>query len=137
VVKDLLQAIIRGEVEPPPVSRLLGLRAISGGDGRAVFDLDALPEHANPMGTVQGGIICALADAALGFAFATTLDDGESFTTVDLNTKYLRPIREGTMTASARVINRGRTLGLLECDVTDSEGRLLAHVTSTCMVLRR
>ena len=121
---------------PPPVAELVGLDILSAADGEAVFVLDVDERHENPMGFVQGGIICVLADAAMGFAFVTTLADGESFTTVEMKTNFLRPVASGRLTATGRMLNRGRTLGLAEAHVRDEEGRLIAHATSTCMALR-
>ena len=131
-----LDAMLRGDVPPPPVAELLGLRLVSVADGEVVFELDVRPEHANPMGTIQGGVICALADAAMGLAYASRLDDGESFTTLELKTNYLRQVRDGTLVATGRVVHAGRTIGLTSCDVVDGEGRKVAHATSTCMTLR-
>lgn len=121
---------------PPPVAELVGLDIVSYGDGEAVFSMEVEERHENPMGFVQGGVICVLADGAMGFAFATTLDDGESFTTIEMKTNFLRPFAAGRLVASGRVLNRGRTLGLTEAHVRDQEGRLIAHATSTCMALR-
>jgi uncharacterized protein (TIGR00369 family) len=88
------------------------------------------------MGTVQGGIFCALADAAMGFAFFSTLADGESFTTVELKINYLRPFWAGTLLANGWVVSRGKTVGMTECDVVDEQERLIAKATSTCLALR-
>ena len=134
--KDHLDALLRGDVPPPPVATLLGIRAVSFGDGEAVFEMEVRPEHANPMGTLQGGVICALADAAMGLAYATRLEEGETFTTLELKTNYLRAVTEGTLTATGRVLHGGRTVGLTDCDVVDEQGRRVAHATSTCMTLR-
>lgn len=98
--------------------------------------LDAGERHGNPMGFLQGGVICALADGAMGFAYFTTLEDGESFTTVEMKTNFLRPFTTGRLVATGRVLARGRTLGLAEAHVRDESGRLIAHATSTCMTLR-
>jgi uncharacterized protein (TIGR00369 family) len=87
------------------------------------------------MGTLHGGILCDLADAAMGVAFATTLQLDESFTTLELKINFLRPVWNGLLTAQADVISRGRTVGMVECKVTDEKGRLIARATSTCMVL--
>ena len=133
---ELLQAMIRGEAPPPPVATLLGLELLSAADGEAVFQLEAQERHANPMGTLHGGIVCDLADAAVGVAFSSTLGEGESFTTLELKLSFLRPFWTGLLTARATIIQRGRTVGLVECRVTDPEERLVAHGTSTCMVLR-
>jgi uncharacterized protein (TIGR00369 family) len=72
----------------------------------------------------------------MGVAYASTLADGESFTTLELKINFLRPFRNGLLTATARVVKGGRTVGLTECDVTDTEGRLIARAMSTCMTLR-
>jgi uncharacterized protein (TIGR00369 family) len=135
-LREHLEAMFRGQRPPPPVSELLGLRLLSFADGECVFEMEAKPEHGNPMGTLQGGIICALADAAMGMAVATTLGEGETFTTLELKTNYLRQVVEGTLTATGRVLHAGRTIGLATCDVVDEQGRLVAHATSTCMTLR-
>src|SRR3712207_6094551 len=84
-MKDLVQQMLRGQVPPPSVATLVGFTLDEAGDGRAVFRLDSDPaRHANPMGTVHGGILCDIADAAMGMAYASTLADGESFTTLEL-----------------------------------------------------
>ncbi|HEY8080111.1 MAG TPA: PaaI family thioesterase [Labilithrix sp.] len=128
--------MIRGEIEPPPVARLIGLELVAIDRGHSVFEMDASKKHANPMGTLHGGILCDLADAALGTAMASTLEDGESFTSLDLSIKFLKPVWSTRLRATARTVKRTRTLGLLECDVTDPGGSLVARVSSTCMVLR-
>ena len=88
------------------------------------------------MGTVHGGILCDLADAAMGFAYASTLQQDETFTTLELKINFLRPVWHTRLTATANVVQRGRTVGLVECDVRDAEGRLVARASSTCMTLR-
>jgi uncharacterized protein (TIGR00369 family) len=133
---DHLRALLRGDVEPPPIAKLVGLEFIAIGLGHSVFELSAGPEHANPMGTLHGGIICDLADAALGMAMATTLEDDESFTSLDLTAKFLKPVWKARLRATAQLVKRTRSLGLLECEVTDDGGSLVARVYSTCMVLR-
>jgi uncharacterized protein (TIGR00369 family) len=119
-----------------PVAKLIGFRPTSVGEGKAVFELQAGPQHANPMGTLHGGVLCDVADAAMGVAYASTLGEGETFTTLELKINFLRPFRNGTLTATARVVKSGRTIGLTECDVTDPQGRLIARAMSTCMTLR-
>ncbi len=98
--------------------------------------MEADERHHNPMGTLHGGIYCDLADAAMGYAYAATLAEGETFTTVELKINFFRPVRQGKLTAEARVVKAGSTLGYVECDVKDGEGRLLARAASTCMKLR-
>ena len=121
---------------PPPVAELIGLRMVSAGGGESRMELEVEERHSNPMGTVHGGILCDLADAAMGVAYFSTLADGESFTTLELKINFLRPFWQGGLVANGRVVSRGRTVGLTECDVLDAEGRLIARATSTCMTLR-
>jgi uncharacterized protein (TIGR00369 family) len=98
--------------------------------------LEAGEQHSNPMGTIHGGILCDLADAAMGMSFFSTLEDGESFTTLELKMNYLRPFWTGVLLAHGRVVSRGKTVGLTECRVVDADDRLIAHATSTVMALR-
>ena len=131
-----LERVLRGEAPPPPIAQLLGLLLTSVETGRVVIEMDASKRHANPMGTLHGGVICDLSDLAMGASMATTLEDEESFTTLDLTTKFLKPIWNARLRAKGRVIKRTRTLGLIECDVEDEKGSLVAKVFSSCMVLR-
>jgi len=119
----------------PGVAKLIGFRLSAVGNGEAVVELDSGPQHYNPMGTVHGGVLCDIADAAMGVAFATTLDADQSFTTLELKINFLRPVWESMLQAKARVTSRGKTVGLIECDVTDADGRLMARASSTCLVL--
>lgn len=121
---------------PPPVAELLGIDRVSFADGKCTMKLEAGEQHANPMGTIHGGIICDLADAAMGMAFFTTCADGESFTTLELKINFVRPFWTGTLLAHGRVVSRGKTVGLTECDVLDEDDRLIAKATSTVMALR-
>jgi uncharacterized protein (TIGR00369 family) len=118
------------------IMKFLEMQPVSTGDGRAVVELSTGPQHMNPMGTVHGGIFCDLADAAMGMAFGSTLGAGESVTTVELKINFLRPVWETRLRAEARVVSRGKNLGLVECDVKDEQGRLVARSSSTCYVLR-
>jgi uncharacterized protein (TIGR00369 family) len=121
---------------PPPVAELLGIELVEAGGGQCTMRMEAGEQHSNPMGTIHGGILCDLADAAMGMAFFSTLDDGESFTTLELKINYLRPFWTGKLVAHGTVISRGKTVGLAECRVVDAEERPIAHATSTCMALR-
>lgn len=129
-------AMVNGEASAAPVGKLIGFRPTSIEPGKAVFELEAGPQHANPMGTLHGGVVCDVADAAMGTAYASTLGEGESFTTLELKINFLRPFWTGLLVATGRVVKSGRTIGLTECDVTDAQGRLVARAMSTCMTLR-
>jgi uncharacterized protein (TIGR00369 family) len=119
-----------------PVGDLIGFDVPQAGNGRALVTLQSGPQHFNPMGTLHGGILCDIADTAMGVAFASTLGLGESFTTVELKINYLRPVREARLRAEGRVVQRGRTIGYVECEVIDENGKLVAKSNSTCLVLR-
>jgi uncharacterized protein (TIGR00369 family) len=126
---------MRAKTNEVPVARLIGFEAKEIGDGRATVTLSAGPQHANPMGTLHGGILCDIADAAMGMAFASTLGSGESFTTVELKINFFRPVWEAQLKAESRVVRRGRNLGYVECEITDDSGRLIAKAASTCLAL--
>jgi uncharacterized protein (TIGR00369 family) len=119
-----------------PVARLIGFEAKEIADGRAIVTLAAGQQHANPMGTLHGGILCDIADAAMGMAFASTLEPGESFTTIELKINFFRPVWEARLRAEGKMVRRGSTIGYIECEITDEGGRLVAKASSTCMALR-
>jgi uncharacterized protein (TIGR00369 family) len=119
----------------PAIGKLIGFRLVAFGGGEATVELNSGPQHYNPMGTVHGGVLCDIADAAMGMAFASTLEAGQSFTTLELKINFLRPVWESNLQAKARVTSRGKTVGLVECDVIDANGRLMARASSTCLVL--
>ena len=107
---------------------IAGFTIIAAEPGRVTCRMQARVDlHANPMGTVHGGILCDIADAAMGLAHASLLADGESFTTLELKINFLRPVWTGTLRAKGRVVHGGRTIGMTECDVTDADGRLVAQ----------
>src|SRR5712675_487392 len=134
-ILELAQKIMRREVPPPPISRLLGFVIKAIEPGHAVFEMEVDERHHNPMGTLHGGIYCDLADAAMGFAYASTLAEGETFTTIELKINFLGAVRKATLTAEARVVKAGSTLGYIECEVKDQTGKLVARAASTCMKL--
>jgi uncharacterized protein (TIGR00369 family) len=133
---EIARGMLRGEQPPPPVARLIGFVLKEIEPGRAMFELEVGDRHHNPMGTLHGGVYCDLADAAMGMAYAATLQDGESFTTVELKINFLRAVRRATLTAEGKVVKAGSTLGYTECEVRDEQGRLVAKAASTCMKLK-
>src|SRR6266849_381101 len=133
---DRTEQIVRGDMPPPPIARLIGFDLTSVKPGEATIDFQATEAHANPMGTLHGGVLCDIADAAMGLAYAASLGEGESFTTLELKINFLKPIWKARLRAVARVVKQGRTVGLVECDITDDKGSLVARATSTCMTLR-
>jgi uncharacterized protein (TIGR00369 family) len=126
----------RAKSNDVPIARLIGFGAEEIADGKATVTLTTGPQHANPMGTLHGGILCDIADAAMGMAFASTLEPQESFTTVELKINFFRPVWEDRLKAEGRVVRRGRSLGYVECEISDERGRMVAKAASTCLVLR-
>ncbi len=135
-VLEQMQRIARGDAPPPGIATLLGFTLPEVERGRAVFELATDERHANPMGTVHGGVLCDLADAAMGTAYGTLLEEGESYTTLELKMNFLRPVWRTTLRAEGKLVGGGRTVGLAEARVTDDRGRLVAFATSTLMTLR-
>ena len=133
---DMLKKVQRGELPPPPVATLIGFTIGSIERGRVVMEMEAGPQHSSPLGTVHGGILCDLADAAMGMAYASSLDDNETFTTLELKINFLKPVWSGRLTATGYVVKSGRTVGLVDCDVHDEKQSLVARASSTCMTLR-
>ena len=132
---ERVRAMIRGEEPLPAAARLIGFQCVEVDHGRAVFEMEAGPQHANPMGTLHGGILCDIADAAMGIAFASTLVEGETFTTLELKINFFKPVWNAKLRAEASIVKRGKTVGMTECEVTDETGSLVAKASSTCMAL--
>jgi len=133
---DHSEAIIRGDAPPPPIARLIGFDLISVKPSEGVVEFQATEAHANPMGTLHGGVLCDIADIAMGVAYSSNLDEGESLTTLELKINFLKPVWKARLIAVGRVVKQGRTVGMVECDIADDKGSLVARATSTCMTLR-
>jgi uncharacterized protein (TIGR00369 family) len=133
---EFLRKMAEGELPGPPVSQVLGFNIIEVEEGRVVMEMDASERLHNPMGTLHGGILCDIADAAMGFAFVSTLADDELFTTVEIKLNFLKPIFKSKLRAEGKLIKKGSRVGLLECHVYDEKQSLVAHSTSTCMILK-
>jgi len=121
---------------PAPIGKLLGLKLLQAENGMAVIEFVADERHANPAGTLHGGVLSDIADAAMGFAYYTTLAADESLATVELKINFLRPVWKATLRAKARVVHAGKIVGLIECDILDERQRLVARASSTCMTLQ-
>jgi uncharacterized protein (TIGR00369 family) len=132
---DGFQLMADDEYPNWPLGSLLGIELRSMGDGECRWTVDVGPEHANPMGTLHGGVLCDVGDAALSTAYMSTLDPGRSFTTVDLTVNFLRPVWEERLEAVGRVVHRGRTIGVSECEIETADGDQVARLTGTCMTL--
>lgn len=132
----LIQRWLKGEAPPPPIARTLGIELVSAEPGRVVMEMEVGAHLANPMGTLHGGVLCDIADAAMGMTYASKLAPGETFTTLELKINFMRPVWKGRIRAEGGIVKGGRTVGLVECRVLTADGQLVAHATSTCMTLR-
>ena len=130
-----LRQLADGKRPPPPIANLIGFTLAAVTPGEAVIELAAGPQHANPMGALHGGVLCDIADAAMGMAYASTLAEGETFATLELKINFLKPVWTAKLRATGRIVKRGKTLGLVECDITDEQQSLVARASSTCMTL--
>ena len=141
-LRKLLSGTVTSADKPPfnfpfPIMKTLGFRLVEVGEGTASMELEAKTElHSNPMGTIHGGVLCDIADAAIGTAHFTTLTEGESLASIDLQINFFRPVRNERLKAAARPIHRGKTVSRYVCDITRADGKLVAQVTSTVMTLR-
>lgn len=131
-----LHAVVLGDLPQPPVAQLVGFRLTAISPDASIVELDVDERHANPTGLLHGGILCDIADAAMGLAYATTLKPDEAFTTLELKINFLRCVRHGRLRAIGRVVRAGRTISLVESDVVDAESRLIARATGTFMTLQ-
>src|SRR5258707_12346798 len=106
---EMARQIIEGNHPPAPFPALIGMKLTAIEPGRARMEVTVDARHANPMGTLHGGVSCTLADSAMGLAYASTLDEGESFTTLELKINFLRPRWSGLLVAEGVVASRGKT----------------------------
>jgi uncharacterized protein (TIGR00369 family) len=136
---EYLQAIVSGELPPPPIAVLLGMTIVSLEHGRAVFAAEPSEFHYNPIGVVHGGLAMTLLDSAMGCAVHTTLAAGVGYTTLEGKVNFVRPItaKTGRILAEGKLIHRGETIATAEGRlVAEATGKLLAHGTTTCLILR-
>jgi len=135
---EAMQKIVAGDIPRPPISALLDFGVIEVEHGRAVFFADPGEQHYNPIGVVHGGLAATLLDSAMGCAVHTTLEAGVAYTTLELKVNLVRAIRAetGRIVADGRVIHRGGKVATVEGKLTSAaDGKLLAHGTSTCLVI--
>ncbi|KRD20081.1 MULTISPECIES: PaaI family thioesterase [unclassified Streptomyces] len=133
---DFLREIVAGRLPAPPVAATLGFTLEEVEHGRAVFVLVPGEEHYNPIGSVHGGVFATLLDSAAGCAVQSVLPQGTGYTSLDLTLKFLRPVTvdTGKIRAIGTVLHSGRRTALAQAELRDSEDRLLAHATSSCML---
>lgn len=122
---------------PTAIANTLQLQLVSVGAGIAEIGIDAnVAIHGNQQGTIHGGLLCELADAAIGTAHSTLMQEGESFTSLELKINFFRPVWQDRLIARAQPVQSGRTITVYNCYITNSTGKTIAMVTSTVMTLR-
>ena len=131
-----VQGLADGTLPLNTIAQTLGYDIAEAASGRVI--VSAVPTDAllNPAGTVHGGFAATLLDSAMGLAIQSTLEQGVSQTTLEFKISLLRPITPdtGPIKAEGVVLSRGRRVGTAEGRLTDRDGRLLAHGTTTCLI---
>ncbi|KAF1037761.1 MAG: putative esterase [Delftia tsuruhatensis] len=145
-VLDYLQRQIEGRLAadeathmryPTAISQMLGFRIVAVGEAMAVVEFDAdAQRHGNQQGTVHGGMLCELADAAIGTAHSTLMEPSQSFTSIDLKAAFLRPVWRSRLCARAWAEHRGRTISHYRCEIERDDGKAVASIASAVMTLR-
>jgi uncharacterized protein (TIGR00369 family) len=133
--KEIFRALGGAKAKLPPIMITLGMKVVRLGEGEATLSMEVNKRFHNPMGTLHGGIMTDLADACMGLATMSTLDERETATTLELKMNFLRPVYQGEITCEAKVLHRGRTIALAEAAVKNSEGKEVARGIATQMIL--
>lgn len=135
---EYVRAIFAGELPPPPIATLLGFRGVEAEPGRAVFEILPGDEHYNPIGSVHGGVALTLLDSAMGCAVHTLLEAGVGYATLEVKANFVRPITSetGLVRCEGTVLHAGSRVATAEGRVVDAVGTLLAHGTTTCLIMR-
>lgn len=134
---ELLTAMANGRLPPPSISEIIPMAMDSIEKGIVRFTVKADSRHLNPLGGVHGGFAATVLDSVTGCAVHSVLDAGIGYGTIDLTIKMIRPIpRDVRLYAEGRVINVSKNLGISEGDIKDLEGKLYAHATCTCSIIR-
>jgi uncharacterized protein (TIGR00369 family) len=135
---QFVQGLADGTLPLNMIAKTLGYDVTEAADGRVVITAEPNDSHLNPAGTVHGGLAATLLDSCMGLAVQSTLEKGVSQTTLEFKISLLRPITPatGVITAEGVVMSRGRRIGTAEGRITDGNGRLLAHGTTTCLIFQ-
>jgi uncharacterized protein (TIGR00369 family) len=136
---EFVQGLANGTLPLNTIARTLGYDVSEAANGRVVVTAEPSDAHLNPAGTVHGGLAATLLDSCMGLAIQSTLERGVDQTTLEFKISLVRPItpKTGLIKAEGVVLNRGRRIGTAEGRITDREGRLLAHGTTTCLIFQR
>lgn len=136
---DFLQAINAGEIPLPPLSHTLGFGESEISQGCVAFRFQPQEFHYNTLGTVHGGVITAILDTAMGCTLQSTLPAGILYTTLELKVNFTRAVTTQTksLVAKGSIIHTGKTTAVIEGKLIDSDGKVYAHSSCTCLLLRK
>lgn len=135
---DFMKAVVGGKLPPPPIMVTMGMTGAEVEEGKAVFTGEAGEFLYNPIGVVHAGFAMTILDSAMGCAVHTTLAVGERYTTVETKVNFVRPITEdtGPVRCEGVVVHRGGRVATAEGKLfSEDSGKLLAHGTTTCLVI--
>ena len=135
---EFLQKIVAGELPQPPIASLMDFQIVELEEGRAVFAVDPAEYHYNPIGVVHGGLAATLLDSAMGCAVHSMLPAGAGYTTLELKVNFIRAMtaETGRVRAEGKLIHLGARTATAEGRVIDASGKLYAHATTTCLILK-
>ena len=133
---ELMQGLVDGAYPWPPIMKTLDYSLDRVEHGVAVFSGEGKFEHYNPIGSVHGGWIATLLDSCMGCTVHTTLKPGQGYTSLEIKVNFVRAVLDtsGRMTAEGRVIHAGKSTATADGKLTDADGKLLAHSTTTCLI---
>jgi uncharacterized protein (TIGR00369 family) len=133
---EVFQKMVAGELPQPPIAGTLDFRLAKIQSGRAEFVGKSKIDYYNPLGTTHGGYIATLLDSAMGCAIQSTLAAGKGSTSLEFKVNFVRPVFDetGTLRAIGEIINAGKQIVTAEAKLTDENGKLYAHATTTCFV---
>jgi uncharacterized protein (TIGR00369 family) len=133
---EFVRGLADGTLPLNTIAETLGYDIAEAESGRVVVTAEPGEDHLNPAGTVHGGLAATMLDSCMGLAIQSTLEAGLGSTTLEFKISFLRPItpETGSIKAEGLVITRGRRVGTAEGRLTDSNGRLLVHGTTTCLI---
>jgi uncharacterized protein (TIGR00369 family) len=133
---EFVRGIASGSLPLNPMAQILGYDVVEAEAGRVVVTAEPRRDHLNPAGGVHGGLAATMLDSCMGLAVHSTLEKGFGSTTLEFKVTFVRPItpQTGPIRAEGVVLSRGRRVGSAEGRVTDRDGRLLVHGTTTCLI---
>ena len=135
---EFLQRIVSGELSPPPFAALLNFDLVEVSEGRATFAVNPAEYHYNPIGVVHGGLAATLLDSAMGCAVHSMLPAGAGYTTLEIKVNFIRAMtaETGRVRCEAKIVHSGARTATAEGRIVDEAGKLYAHGTTTCLILR-